>query len=137
MYDQVLRGDDTPELALPSVDPSASASARRRRGSGASAGTGAALTAQTAVGAWTIASGEAGYRVTEQLANLPAESEAIGRTTDVTGTATIAASGDSVQVTDATIAVDTTTISSDKSSATTACATRASRPTRSRRPGSS
>jgi polyisoprenoid-binding protein YceI len=117
VYDQVLRGDDTPELALPSVEPSAAASAGSdpSNGTDSSAGTDAGLTAASAVGAWTIASGAAGYRVTEQLANLPAESEAIGRTTDVTGTATIAASGDSVQVTDAAIDVDTTTISSDKS----------------------
>jgi polyisoprenoid-binding protein YceI len=111
VYDQVLRGDNTPELALPSVDPSTAPSA----GSSSSAGTGATLTAETAAGEWTIASGEAGYRVTEQLADLPAESDAIGRTTDVTGTATIAGSGDSVQVTAATIEVDTTTIASDKS----------------------
>jgi polyisoprenoid-binding protein YceI len=38
-------------------------------------------------GTWTVASGsEAGYRVREKLANLPAQSDAVGRTSEVTGT---------------------------------------------------
>ncbi len=56
----------------------------------------------------------AGYRVREQLANLPAESDAVGRTSDVTGSITLAGSGDAVQLTGGTLSVDTTTISSDK-----------------------
>lgn len=115
LYDQVLSGDSTPALTLPSVAPSASADAS----AGSSADPGATittsdLTAATAVGDWTIASGEAGYRVREQLASLSAESDAVGRTTDVTGTATVAAAGDSVQLSAATIVVDTTTITSDE-----------------------
>src|SRR5688500_11585409 len=41
-------------------------------------------------GTWTVAAGsEAGYRVREKLANLPAQSDAVGRTSDVTGTVVI------------------------------------------------
>ena len=41
-------------------------------------------------GTWTVTGGsQAGYRVREQLANLPAESDAVGRTSDVTGSITI------------------------------------------------
>ena len=40
------------------------------------------------------AGSEAGYRVREQLANLPAESDAVGRTSDVTGSITLEAAGE-------------------------------------------
>ena len=80
-YDQFLRGDAAPALALPSAAPSGATAS--------SATTGTPVTVATAPGAWTIASGsEAGYRVREQLANLPAESDAVGRTDAVTGSAT-------------------------------------------------
>jgi polyisoprenoid-binding protein YceI len=113
VYDQVLRGDSAPALTLPTAAPSAAAS----DGTGAPASAAAAtLTAADAAGSWSIASGaQAGYRVREQLADLPAESDAVGRTDQVTGTATIVAAGDSVQLTEATIDVDTTSIASDKS----------------------
>jgi polyisoprenoid-binding protein YceI len=130
-YDQVLRGDSTPALALPSQaaassdtgsaatsDPTAGASADPA-GESASAdpGTGSgSVTAASAVGTWTIGSGSlAGYRVREQLANLAAESDAVGRTDAVTGSVTLTAAGDSVQVTAADISVDTTSIASDES----------------------
>ncbi len=92
-------------MAGESVAPSAAA--------GGGAGT---VTAASAVGTWTVGTGSAaGYRVREQLANLPAESDAVGRTDAVTGSATLAAAGDSVQVTAADISVDTTSITSDRS----------------------
>ncbi len=66
-------------------------------------------------GTWTVAEGsEAGYRVREQLANLPAESDAVGRTSDVTGSITVVTAGDAAQLTAGTIEVDTTTIASDE-----------------------
>jgi polyisoprenoid-binding protein YceI len=62
-------------------------------------------------GTWTVAAGsEAGYRVREQLANLPAQSDAVGRTTDVTGSMTIADN----TVTEASFEVDVTTLQSDE-----------------------
>ncbi len=106
-YTQILQGDSAPALSLPDAS--------------ATGGSGTAvlpptLTAATAVGEWTIGSGsQAGYRVREQLASLSAESDAVGRTDKVTGSATVAAAGSSVQVTKATITVDTTSIASDKS----------------------
>ena len=66
-------------------------------------------------GTWSVTSGSlAGYRVREQLANLPAESDAVGRTGDVTGSLTLEGSGDAVQLTAANLEVDTTTIASDE-----------------------
>jgi polyisoprenoid-binding protein YceI len=129
VYDNVLRGDAAAPLTLPSAVPSASNAAVDPTGSvdptdaatadpaasastGASTGTGSGDLA----GDWTVASGSlAGYRVREQLANLPAESDAVGRTDQVTGTITLGGSGDAVQLTAADLSVDMTTLASDKS----------------------
>jgi polyisoprenoid-binding protein YceI len=63
-----------------------------------------------------VASGsQAGYRVREQLANLPAQSDAVGRTSAVTGSITVETSGTTSTVTAGSISVDTTAIASDKS----------------------
>jgi polyisoprenoid-binding protein YceI len=122
-YDNVLRGDAAAPLALPSAavatdmvagttaDPTAAASVA----TGASAAPVTGSDGDVA-GTWTLVEGsEAGYRVREQLANLPAESDAVGRTTDVTGSITLVAAGDAAQLTEGSITVDTTTIASDKS----------------------
>jgi polyisoprenoid-binding protein YceI len=116
-YDNVLRGDDIAPLALatanPSVaptndpgatsDPAASTDPSAASGDGAVAGT------------WTVTDGsEAGYRVRERLANLPAESDAVGRTSDLTGTITVVQPGDGAQLTAGEITIDTTTIASDE-----------------------
>ncbi len=62
-------------------------------------------------GTWTVATGsEAGYRVREQLANLPAQSDAVGRTSDVTGTVVI----DGASVTAASFEVQLATLASDE-----------------------
>src|SRR5437016_7068526 len=71
--------------------------------------------ASPGTGTWTVTSGsQAGYRVREQLASLPAPSDAVGRTTAVTGSFTLtqAASGDAV--TAASFSVDVSTLTSDK-----------------------
>jgi polyisoprenoid-binding protein YceI len=58
-------------------------------------------------GRWTIAAGSvAGYRVREKLGFLPAESDAVGRTSAITGTATFAQSGQVVSVRAASFTVD-------------------------------
>ena len=130
LYDNVLRGDAAAPLALPSAAvtaPSASAAASSENAAvqsadpvasadpaGASSGTGSA--SGDVAGTWSVATGSlAGYRVREQLANLPAESDAVGRTSDVTGSITLSGTGDAVQLTDGMLTVDTTTIASDKS----------------------
>ena len=74
------------------------------------------LTDGDLAGTWTVASeSQAGYRVREQLANLPAESDAVGRTDQVTGSITLETNGDTTMLTAGTITVDTTSIASDES----------------------
>src|SRR4051794_40706755 len=81
---------------------------------GAAASAGPAPTAADPVGTWKVASGSlAGYRVREKLAGLPAESDAVGRTTDGTGTATIARSGTALAVSAARFDVNLLKLESD------------------------
>jgi polyisoprenoid-binding protein YceI len=126
VYDQVLRGDNVAALSLPSAAPSAAAASGTTATSPSSDPTAAASTGAAAsvasvgtgdtAGTWTVATGsQAGYRVTEQLANLPAQSDAVGRTDKVTGTITLTTSGSTTTLTAADLTVDTTSISSDKS----------------------
>ena len=61
------------------------------------------------------AGSQAGYRVTEQLASLPAASEAIGRTDQVTGSIEVTSDGHDDQLTRGSLTVDTTSIASDES----------------------
>ncbi len=124
VYDNVLRGDDVAPLALPSSSPAAVATAAPTTSAdpaaSASADPGASTDPGTGgdgdvAGTWTVTTGsEAGYRVREQLANLPAESDAVGRTSDVTGSITLVAAGDGAQLTEGSIEIDTTTIASDE-----------------------
>ena len=94
VYDQVLRGDSAAALALPTAStassaPAASAAAGASGAPAASTGTSAASAGDVA-GTWNVAANSvAGYRVREQLANLPAESDAVGRTDKVTGSITV------------------------------------------------
>src|SRR2546430_10263504 len=102
-YFVVFAGSSPQKLALssPTASPSSSAASDSRPGAVA--------------GTWTVASGsQAGYRVREQLASLPAPSDAVGRTTAVTGSFTLTqvASGDAV--TAASFSVDVSTLTSDK-----------------------
>jgi len=67
-------------------------------------------------GRWTIASGsQAGYRVREKLAFLPAQSDAVGRTSSITGGATLTESKGSVTITAASFSVAVNTLKSDRS----------------------
>lgn len=62
-------------------------------------------------GTWSVAAGsEAGYRVREKLASLPAQSDAVGRTPDVTGTVVI----DDPSVSAASFEVQLATLASDE-----------------------
>jgi len=82
--------------------------------SSASSQAGVSSAAQLA-GHWTIGSGSAaGYRVREKLAFLPAESQAVGRTSSITGSATFTGSGTTVRVTRASFDVDVETLKSDR-----------------------
>jgi len=66
-------------------------------------------------GTWTIGTGsQAGYRVREKLAFLPAQSDAVGRTSQITGTASFTQAGSSVAITAATFNVNVLTLKSDR-----------------------
>src|SRR4051812_38713596 len=62
-------------------------------------------------GTWNVTTGsEAGYRVREKLASLSAQSDAVGRTPDVTGSVVI----DDTSVSKASFEIDLTTLKSDE-----------------------
>jgi polyisoprenoid-binding protein YceI len=64
---------------------------------------------------WTVAEGsEAGYRVREKLAFLPAKNDAVGRTSDITGEAESTGDGDALTFTTASFEIDLTTLTSDE-----------------------
>ena len=66
-------------------------------------------------GTWTVADGSiAGYRVREKLANLPAPSDAVGRTGAVTGQVTIADQSGAYSAKNATFTVDVSQLKSDQ-----------------------
>lgn len=117
-----LRGDEVAPLALPSRAPAASSGAAASDGATASGATtslppasAVALDAASIPGSWSIAADSVvGYRVREKLASLSAESDAVGRTSSITGSATIASSGGSLNVTAADFSVDMTTLASDR-----------------------
>jgi polyisoprenoid-binding protein YceI len=67
-------------------------------------------------GTWTVADGsQAGYRVREKLAFLPAESDAVGRTSQITGTANFGESKGTLTITAASFNVAVDTLKSDHS----------------------
>jgi polyisoprenoid-binding protein YceI len=66
-------------------------------------------------GSWTVGPGSvAGYRVHEKLAVLPAPSDAVGRTSDITGQATVGNSGSTHTVSAASFTVQVSTLTSDR-----------------------
>jgi polyisoprenoid-binding protein YceI len=66
-------------------------------------------------GTWTVADGSvAGYRVREKLAQLPAPSDAVGRTGAITGQITIADRGGAYSASNATFTVDVSQLKSDQ-----------------------
>jgi len=102
LYFAVFAGSSPQKLALSSPTPST---------------TGPPTASSTAgAGTWTVTSGsQAGYRVREQLASLPAPSDAVGRTTAVTGTLTLAQAASAYSVSAANFSVDVTKLTSDQS----------------------
>jgi polyisoprenoid-binding protein YceI len=66
-------------------------------------------------GTWTVADGSvAGYRVREKLAQLPAPSDAVGRTGAVTGQVTLADRGGAYSAENANFTVDVSQLKSDQ-----------------------
>lgn len=84
------------------------------------ASTGSTSSASTSTvsagGHWSVVTGsEAGYRVREKLAFLPAQSDAVGRTSSVTGAATLTESKGTITITAASFDVAVNTLKSDRS----------------------
>lgn len=74
-----------------------------------------ALTASEVPGTWTVAAHSvAGYRVREQLAFLQAPSDAVGRTSQITGSATLTGSGSALTVSAARFTVNVQSLTSDQ-----------------------
>ncbi len=96
----VAGGDAPPPVALPSETPSA--------GAPSSGGSSA-----DPAGAWTIDPDASfvGYRVREQLATLPAPSDAVGRTSAVSGALEI----DGLEISSVEVTADLTQLASDES----------------------
>ena len=65
-------------------------------------------------GTWSVSEGTAGYRVREKLAALPAPSDAVGRTTAITGPMTIGGSDGAYKVSNANFTVDVSQLKSDE-----------------------
>jgi polyisoprenoid-binding protein YceI len=65
-------------------------------------------------GTWTVAGGEAGYRVREKLASLPAQSDAVGRTSAITGQVTISEQGGAYRASGANFTVDVSKLKSNE-----------------------
>jgi polyisoprenoid-binding protein YceI len=76
----------------------------------------ATSTAAQAAGRWSIAAGsQVGYRVREKLAFLPAQSDAVGRTSEVTGAATLTKSKGIITIAAASFDANVSTLKSDRS----------------------
>jgi polyisoprenoid-binding protein YceI len=67
-------------------------------------------------GDWKVVGGsQAGYRVREKLAFLPAQSDAVGRTSQITGSATFSETRGAVTITSAAFDIAVNTLTSDRS----------------------
>jgi len=103
--------DEAPDRLSLSEPPAASTPTTSATGAASSAAPAGADIA----GSWRAAAGsEAGYRVREKLAALPAQSDAVGRTQAVTGTVKVARAAGSIVASDANFKVDLTKLASDE-----------------------
>jgi polyisoprenoid-binding protein YceI len=120
-----LRGDEVAPLALPSpaaggpsskTGATASAPAAVASGGGSlGPASSASLDPASIPGTWTIGTDSVvGYRVRERLASLTADSDAVGRTSSITGTATIASGPGGMSLSAADFSVDMTSLRSDR-----------------------
>ena len=113
MFQQFLAGDSVPALTLaPTTTPGTAATAATPRGGGTSARVDA--TPAGIAGTWSVGdSSVVGYRVREQLGGVTALTDAGGRTSAVTGSATFEADGARVRVSAAAFEADLTQLQSD------------------------
>ncbi len=85
---------------------------------GASTGSASSTSTSTvsAGGRWSVGNGsEAGYRVREKLGFLPAQSDAVGRTSSITGAAVLTEPKGTITITAASFDVAVNTLKSDRS----------------------
>jgi len=125
VWDQFLRGDDVAPIGFSSPSPQTSVGPSGTVGPSTGSGSSPASPASVApassgvdpavlAGHWTVGAGSvAGYRVRERLGPVAADTDAVGRTEEVSGSATLAAADDSVRVTDGSFEVDVSTLASD------------------------
>ena len=124
VFQGFLAGDSVPQLTLPPVATATTPAATDGTASGgptatagassASAGTVKATPAGLA-GTWSIGDGSVvGYRVREQLGAVTALTDAVGRTSAITGSATLVATSDSISVTAASFDADVSQLTSDE-----------------------
>ncbi|MFH1474747.1 MAG: YceI family protein [Chloroflexota bacterium] len=118
LYSTFLAGDNVPELGLDTPAPSAAAATAAATAPSASAAPtsspGAAVGGSDLAGPWTVVSGVAGYRVRETFLQQSAETDAVGRTENVTGTLTVDGEAGSLRLVSTQVIVDMTTLASDK-----------------------
>jgi polyisoprenoid-binding protein YceI len=113
-----LRGDDVPELGLDTPAPSAPPAATEAPAETPVAGgptSGPPAANGDLAGTWAIVEGEAGYRVRETFLQQQADSDAVGRTSDVTGSFVIEGEEGALAIASGTVEVDMTTLRSDES----------------------
>ena len=110
---QFLAGDSVPALSFAPTTPGASATTEPSVGSGATSAPVDATPAGIA-GTWSVGDGSlVGYRVREQLGGVTALTDAVGRTSAVTGSATIEPDGTGLRVSAAAFEADLTKLQSD------------------------
>lgn len=114
-----LRGDEVPELGLDTPAPSAVATAAPSEEPAATPaptddGPATAAPAGDLAGTWAIVEGEAGYRVRETFLQQQADTDAVGRTSDVTGGLVVEGADGALAITEGSIEVDMTTLESDE-----------------------
>ncbi len=118
-----LRGDRVPELGLDTPAPSAAVASEEPSSSpvatpvssdaAAASGVPSAASGDLA-GTWNIAEGEAGYRVRETFLQRQADSDAVGRSSGVTGTLTVEGTPGALALAAGSTEVDMTTLQSDE-----------------------
>jgi polyisoprenoid-binding protein YceI len=113
LYFVVFPTSSPAPFKLASTGASTSTASTTASSTTASATTG---TTTSLAGSYSVASGsKAGYRVREKLAFLPAESDAVGRTSQITGTAIVVEQGGSATISSASFNVAVNTLTSDRS----------------------
>jgi polyisoprenoid-binding protein YceI len=102
--------DSPPPLTLTDDDPVVGSTVAGAAGTPSQAVDGGQV-----AGVWRVASGsEAGYRVREKLAALPASSDAVGRTTSLTGEVRLEEAASGIQVSSARFEADLRQLRSDE-----------------------